>query len=231
VPAYWHRSLSEVPEGPAIILANEFIDALPVQQAVLCTDGWHERVIALDAQGRLRFGVHPNALSLFDNRLLPGTRQAKIGDIFEWRSDGIAREIGSRVAESAGVALIIDYGHTSSMPGETLQAVSRHAFADPLLAPGTVDLTAHVDFAALAAAGQSTGVRVRGPVTQAHFLRALGIGARAASLKAAATPEQARSIDIAFERLTNEDRTGMGNLIKVIAFSGPEVGPLAGFDA
>jgi NADH dehydrogenase [ubiquinone] 1 alpha subcomplex assembly factor 7 len=230
VPVSWHGSLDEVPDGPLIILANEFIDALPVHQAVMCADGWHERVIKADDDGNLHFSIDRDPIPLFDEFLPGETREAKIGEIFEWRADQVALEIGRRVAKSGGVALIIDYGHATSAIGDTLQAVSGHNVVDPLLAPGLVDLTAHVDFHALAEAAEGMGASVHGPITQAKFLRRLGIAQRAAALKAGAPPDYASTIDAALERLTDENRTGMGRLIKVIALSGPKLDSLAGFE-
>jgi NADH dehydrogenase [ubiquinone] 1 alpha subcomplex assembly factor 7 len=230
VPVSWHSSIEEVPDGPLIIVANEFIDALPIHQAVMCADGWHERVIKVDDDGDLHFSIDRDPIPLFDEFLPGEMREAKIGEIFEWRADKVALEIGRRVARSGGVALIIDYGHARSAIGDTLQAISGHDFADPLLAPGLVDLTAHVDFQALAEAAEGMGARVHGPITQAKFLRRLGIAQRAAALKAGAPPDYTSTIDAALERLTNEDRTGMGRLIKVIALSGPKLDPLPGFE-
>jgi NADH dehydrogenase [ubiquinone] 1 alpha subcomplex assembly factor 7 len=229
VPVHWHRSLEEVPEGPLIILANEFIDALPVHQAVMCADGWHERVIKIADDGNLQFGIDRDPIPLFRDFLPTDMRPPKIGEIFEWRSDKTALEIGRRVAKSGGVALILDYGHVQSALGDTLQAVSSHAFAHPLTAPGLSDLTAHVDFQAIGQAAEAIGARVHGPVTQAQFLRRLGIEQRAAALKAGAPPDYAVTLDAALDRLTDEDATGMGRLIKVIAVSAPQLDSLAGF--
>lgn len=134
------------------------------------------------------------------------------------------------MAKSQGVALIIDYGHVESGLGDTLQAVRGHEFADPLLTPGLADLTAHVDFQALAEAAQGMGARVHGPTTQAKFLRRLGIAQRAAALTAGAPPDYASTISAALDRLTDEDRTGMGGLIKVIAFSAQNIQSLPGFE-
>jgi len=230
VPAHWHSALTQVPDGPLIILANEFIDALPVHQAVMCADGWHERVIKVGDAGKLHFSIDRDPIPLFDDFLPAQIRDAKIGEIFEWRADEAALEIGRRIATSGGVALVLDYGHARSALGDTLQAVSGHDFADPLAAPGLVDLTAHVDFQAFAEAAEGLGARVHGPIAQAGFLRRLGIAQRAAALKTGALPSYASTIDAALGRLTNEDRTGMGRLIQVIALSGPNLDSLPGFE-
>jgi SAM-dependent MidA family methyltransferase len=231
VPVSWHRSIEGVPEGGAlIVLANEFFDALPIRQAVMCADGWHERVIKIGDDDKLHFSIERDPIPLFD-KLLPRTlRAAKIGEIFEWRPDNIALEIGRRVVRSGGAALIIDYGHRESAIGETLQAVGGHEFAEPLLAPGLLDLTAHVDFQALAQAAEGMGARVHGPLPQGEFLRRLGIEQRAAALKAAAPPDYAATIDAARVRLTSEDRTGMGRLFKAIAVANPKLDVLPGFE-
>jgi NADH dehydrogenase [ubiquinone] 1 alpha subcomplex assembly factor 7 len=228
VPVSWHRTLEDVPEGPLIIVANEFIDALPIHQAVMCADGWHERVIKADEHGELRFSIARDPIPLFDDFLPQALRAAKIGEIFEWRADTAGSEIGRRVVKAGGVALLIDYGHGTSAIGDTLQAVSGHEFADPLLWPGSVDLTAHVDFQALAQATEATGARVHGPTSQARFLRRLGIEHRAAALKAGVPREDASTIDAALDRLTSEEPAGMGRLNKAIAFSAPELDLLPG---
>jgi NADH dehydrogenase [ubiquinone] 1 alpha subcomplex assembly factor 7 len=231
VPVSWHRSIEVVPDGVLIVLANEFFDALPVHQAVMCADGWHERVIKIGEDDKLHFSIDRDPIPLFDKLLPRRLRAAKIGEIFEWRADNIALEIGRRVARHGGAALIIDYGHAESALGETLQAVGGHQFAEPLLAPGLVDLTAHVDFEALAHAAEGMGARVHGPVPQGEFLRRLGVEQRAAALKSAAPPEYGDAIDAALVRLTSEDRTGMGRLFKAIAVADPKLERLPGFEA
>ena len=195
----------------------------------MCVDGWHERVVKLDEAGRLAFSNARDPIPLFDQMLPERLREAKIGEVFEWRADHVALEIGRRVTRSNGAALVIDYGHTESAAGDTLQAVGAHSYADPLAAPGTVDLTAHVDFQALTLAGESMGARVHGPVEQAVFLRNLGIDARAAALRKAVPPNKAAELDAAHARLTGRERTGMGRLFKVIGFAHPKLGPLPGF--
>jgi NADH dehydrogenase [ubiquinone] 1 alpha subcomplex assembly factor 7 len=227
-PVSWHRNLLDVPEGPSIILANEFIDALPVHQVVKQSDGWHERVIGLNANGDFALGLAPDPLTQFDRFMPKKIKEAPVGAIFEWRNDLYAFDIGRRVRDQ-GAALIIDYGHVESDIGETLQAVSDHDFADPLLAPGTADITAHVDFEMFGRAASAIGASVQGPVTQARFLRDLGIEPRAAALQKNATPEQAEAITSGAARLTEGGSTGMGELFKVMAICDPKLGALPGF--
>ncbi len=226
----WHTSLREVPTTPAIYLANEFFDALPINQAICQADGWHERTVELDAHGELRFAIAREPLRSFEQTVPLTLRDAPIGAIFEWRSNHIALELGRRVAD-AGVALIIDYGHVRSEVGDTFQAVRGHRFDDPLAAPGHADLTAHVDFDALAGAAAAMDARVFGPVEQATFLRRLGIDKRAEALKAKASPAAKRAIDDALDRLTNQSATGMGRLFKVLGLAHPKLAALPGFDA
>jgi SAM-dependent MidA family methyltransferase len=230
VPVDWHLSLAEVPDGPMIILANEFFDALPVHQAIKRPDGWHERVIEIDGAGKLVFGIAYEALPHFDKVLPPQVRDAPIGSIYEWRSDHTVLELARRVVHASGVALVVDYGQRRSYIGDTLQAVRDHAFADPLAAPGTADLTAHVDFEALAQAADSMGARVHGPVEQGAFLRRLGIDTRTAALRAAAPREKLPDIEAAHARLTGGGRSGMGELFKVIGLARPELASLPGLE-
>ena len=221
IACYWHPSLAEVPNGPAIIVANEFFDALPVNQAVKTADGWHERQVGIDADGKLAFTLAPAPMAHFE-RLLPETvRQAPLDSIFEWRDETSAMELGRRVARDAGAALVIDYGHGESAAGDTLQAVGRHAYADPLAAPGTLDLTAHVDFQSLARAAEAMGAKAYGPIEQSVFLRRLGIESRANTLKANASHIEAMQIDAALERLTGSGRGSMGTLFKALALVPP----------
>ena len=229
VPIAWHRGLTDVPAGPAIILANEFFDALPVHQAVRSADGWHERLIGLDERGALAFAATPSPSPTIAARIpRPLDAEAEPGAIFEWRCADAVRAPAARVADR-GAALIIDYGHAESGLGDTLQAVRGHAYADVLAAPGEADLTAHVDFAALRSEAERAGARTFGPITQGLFLRRLGIDIRAAALKSAA-PAQAVAVETALARLTASAPTGMGTLFKVLALCDSRLGPFPGFD-
>jgi NADH dehydrogenase [ubiquinone] 1 alpha subcomplex assembly factor 7 len=184
-----------VPEMPLLLVANEFLDALPVHQYV----GRDERRVGLD-EGRLVF--------------LP--RGA--GEIVERSPERaeLGAEIASRIAAHGGAALIVDYGYTEGA-GDTLQALRRHRPRDVLSDPGTVDLTAHVDFAALAESIRNAGARPWGPIPQGTFLTRIGIEARAAKLLESATPDQAVLIRSGCRRLI--DPREMGTLFKVLSIT------------
>jgi SAM-dependent MidA family methyltransferase len=225
----WHDTIEEIPEGPAVILANEYFDVLPIHQVVRRENGWHERVVDFDDKGALIFSAAAEPIPRFDVLLPPLVRAAPLGAVFEWRPDAEIMRIGSRVRDQDGAALIIDYGHLRSDAGDTFQAIARHSFTDPLKGPGQADVTAHVDFQALARAAEDIGARVHGPVTQGEFLKRLGIETRTASLMAKATPEISEDISGAMKRLTNSGRGGMGSMFKVLAVSEPNLTTLAGF--
>jgi len=165
----------------------------------------------------------------FETSMPRALRHAPLGAIYEWRADSVALELGRRTRED-GAALIIDYGHAHSGLGDTLQAVARHSFTDPLRAPGSADLTAHVDFEALAQCAETIGACVHGPIRQRDLFVRLGIEQRAAALKAHASPDQAVDIDSAFSRLMAGGAHGMGELFKAIAIAAPKLGALPGFE-
>src|SRR5437879_658141 len=199
----WHDSIDDVPEGPAVILANEYFDVLPIHQAVKRENGWHERTVEIDVNGMLVFGAAPDPTPRFEVLLPPLVRAAPVGAVFEWRPDTEIMKIATRMRDQGGAALIIDYGHVRSDAGDTFQAIARHSFTDPLKNPGQADVTAHVDFEALARAAEDLGARVHGPVTQGEFLKRLGVEARAAGLMAKAPPEVSADIAGALKRLTD----------------------------
>src|SRR5947207_4137257 len=225
----WHDTIDDIPEGPAVILANEYFDVLPIHQAVRRETGWHERVVDLDDSGKLIFGAAPEPIPRFEVLLPPLVRAAPVGAVFEWRPDAEIMKIATRVRDQDGAALIIDYGHLRSDAGETFQAIARHSYADPLKTPGQADVTAHVDFQALARAAEDLGARVHGPATQGDFLKRLGIETRAVTLMAKATHEVPEAISAALKRLTDSGRGGMGSMFKVLAISEPNLTSLAGF--
>jgi SAM-dependent MidA family methyltransferase len=200
--AVWHDDLSALPDtGPLLVVANEFFDALPIEQR--------------DAAGRIRTvdwrDGHFVAVGEAETETSPATL-------------AIAADLSRRLAAQGGAALIVDYGCDGPGRGDTLQAVYRHAYADPFEAPGERDLTAHVDFAALA--GAAGGVRVSGPVPQGTWLDAMGLPLRAAAL-ARAAPQRTEEIEAARDRLSAPGQ--MGRLFKVLAFSAPGWQEPAGF--
>lgn len=226
----WHDSLADVPRGPSIILANEYFDVLPVHQMVKSERGWHERMVAMSDDGDLYFDIAREPTPRFEVLLPETIRRSPVGAVFEWRPDHEMMQLASRVRDDGGAALIIDYGHIRSAAGDTLQAIVKHSYADPLESPGRADVTAHVDFEALVRAAEDVGARVHGPVPQSDFLQRLGIEARAAALSAKATPQNAEDIVAAMRRLIGKSPDGMGDLFKVIAISDPGLTSVVGFN-
>jgi NADH dehydrogenase [ubiquinone] 1 alpha subcomplex assembly factor 7 len=232
--ATWHDRFDTLPEGPLFLIANEFFDALPIRQFVRMERGWCERFVMLDDDSTADAphfvpAITPVPLAS-DDLLSPSVRNAPVGSLAEVSpaSGAFAEDIAARIARHGGAALIIDYGHAKSAVGDTLQALRAHKFVDAFETPGEADLTAHVDFEALALAARAGGAQAHGPVEQGAFLHTLGIKERAEALKAKATPEQARDIDVAERRLTARDE--MGSLFKVMALTRPGAPGLAGFE-
>jgi SAM-dependent MidA family methyltransferase len=222
--AHWHDDVSTIPEdAPVLVVANEFFDALPAHQLIATDAGWRERLVTHQL-GRFVPVSNPRASA----DVIPAhIRGAPPGTVLEKSPASIAvvRQLAGRIARSGGAALILDYGHARTSAGETLQAVSKHRFADPWEEPGERDLTAHVDFEALGtAAGEAA--RVFGPVEQGRWLEAMGIGARSAAL-AKAAPQRMDEIAAARQRLTAPD--AMGSLFKVLAVVAPDWPHPAGF--
>ncbi len=219
----WCSGFAEVPDGPLVIIANEFFDALPIHQFQRTDSGWSERLIDNDPDrhGGFRFVLSRPDMKHPEN--LP------VGSILETcpAGEAIISTIAERLVTFGGAALIIDYGYLQDAYGETLQAVRGHAFADPLDAPGEADLTAHVDFAALAAAAGGGGAAVHGPLPQGAFLQRLGIAERAGKLLERATAEQASDIRSAVDRLVSPEH--MGSLFKVMALTSPGQASPPGF--
>ena len=218
-PVVWHRAIEDVPEGLALIIANEFFDALPVRHYVRGSRGWHERVVGLDAEDRLVFGLAREPAEI-------AAESGEPGQVLEVGHAGlrVMGALAERVAAQGGALLVCDYGHAKSALGETLQAVRGHAYADPLADPGEADLTTHVDFAALARAAEAAGAVARGPVAQGVFLTRLGIFARAKALRRRADTRQADALDAALHRLASPD-SSMATIFKVLAVT-PKGAPM-----
>ena len=218
----WHERTEDLPGGPLLLLANEFLDALPIRQFVRVADGWHERVVGLGPDGALAFGLAPHTAT--DIAALPATE----GAILETcpAAQAIVAALAERLVEQGGAALFVDYGPSRDGFGDTLQAVRSHGFADPLADPGEADLTAHVRFGALARSAARRGAATHGPEAQGRFLDALGIRTRAATLARDATAAQRAAIEAALARLTGAE--AMGDLFKTFAIADPRLGPLPG---
>jgi len=218
--AEWCARLEDAPPGPSLVIGNEFLDCLPIRQFFRGEDGWHEKLVGLDEAEKLTFGLSaPVAAPESEDE--PGTvREIAPG------LESIIYEIERRLHDAPGRVLLIDYGYVRPEGADTLQALKHHKKVDPIETPGEADLTAHVDFFRVAELAREANIAVHGPITQAQFLRGLGIELRANTL-AQANPQHAQRLERELHRLTSPDQ--MGALFKVICLSSPELPPPAGF--
>lgn len=219
----WVGGIAEIPAGPMIAVSNEFFDALPIRQYQKHDGVFRERVIGLDAEGRLAFGLGP--ASLAETELPVQARKAPDGAILELApiAFSVMQGLAERIARDGGAVLAIDYGYVGPALGDTFQAVRSHEPIAPLARPGEVDLTAHVDFAALGRAAAAGGARVFGPVEQGDFLLSLGLAERAGALGRGKDPAVQQGIVEDVTRLVAPAE--MGTLFKVIAATGRDVVP------
>ena len=202
--AHWHENINDMPAKPLLLVANEFLDALPVRQHV----GGVERRIVVAAGG------------------LAFDRDGDVVETSPARDEAIGA-IATCIAAMGGTAIFIDYGHERSSPGDTLQAVRGHRFTPVLVDPGEQDLTSHVDFEAIAHAARNANASATSVVTQRDWLISLGIEARARTLLRA-NPDRTDDVQTALQRLTGDDQ--MGQLFKVIAIHSPKWPAPAGFE-
>lgn len=209
-------SVEELPSKPLFLIANEFFDALPIRQYQRTNDGWCERMVGLSDTG-LRLGLGP---------VVQLPRDGRPGDVVEEcpAAPAIAEAIARRIAAYGGAAIFVDYGGWNGY-GDTFQALRNHAPEDPLARPGEADLTAHVDFAPLAAAAIRAGAVASRPVRQGDWLLSLGAAQRAERLTAAGDA----GAMAALRRLTHPDE--MGHLFKAMAIWPKGAPPVPGFDA
>nr|ABY79036.1 hypothetical protein [endosymbiont of Ridgeia piscesae] len=208
----WLGDISETPKAPLYLLANEFFDALPIHQYIMEDDGWRERLVGV-ADDELVFGASAAAdLPPLEHR----RKDCRTGDLVEvcGAASAIAGEIATRIAEHGGAAIIIDYGDWRSL-GDTLQALRNHEFDSPLAHPGEADITAHVDFEALAVSAVSH-TPVSKMIPQGELLKRLGIDQRAEVLAQGLEGAELENHMSTHRRLT--EPTEMGTLFKAIAF-------------
>lgn len=225
--ARFHAELATLPaDAPLLVVANEFLDALPLTQFARTPLGWAVRTVAAEGDALAFRAVEPVRLAMIPDAV----RDAPEGAVFErnFAAEQVAATLARRLAVQGGAALLVDYGHTGPALGDTLQALRRGRPAPPLEALGEGDLSAHVDFAAVAgAASRAAPVGVHGPVSQGDFLLALGLGARAAALKAGKPAEVRARIAAEAARLAGAG--AMGRLFRVLALVAPGWPAPAGF--
>lgn len=228
----WHDSIASLPKSPMIIFANEFFDALPIKQFVQTQTGLEERMIDVDNDAFI-FSHAPSlaAQEVTQTPPLPAFHSSTLstGDIVEHSpiSLSVMKDLATRIAQYGGAMLALDYGYLTPLAGDSFQALYRHEYVFPLSHIGDADLTAHVNFAALAHTAKQNGAALAGALTQAAFLTNIGIEARFAQLLQNATPAQAQNLTAARQRLLAPEQ--MGHLFKALAIYQPDNAAPAGF--
>jgi len=217
--ATWHNALEDVPPGPMLLVANEFLDALPIRQFVRRGAGWAERFVDGSA-----FAEQPTAAPDLDAHADEGA----VMEICE-PARAVVEHVARRVLRHGGAALFLDYGPAESASGDSLQALQAGRPTSPLVEPGSADLTAHVDFASLARVARAAGAAVHGPTPQGLFLTRLGLFQRTGRLAQTQPPLRAAALVQAAQRLAEPDR--MGRLFKALAICHPALPCPAGFEA
>jgi NADH dehydrogenase [ubiquinone] 1 alpha subcomplex assembly factor 7 len=221
----WLDRPEDLPAGPLLLVANEFLDALPIRQLVRGRREWCERLVGLDPDGHLALvdGPESPALSRIARERLG--RDAPPGAVVEIcpAALSLAAMLGTRLGAATGAALFIDYGYAGELRGATLRAVRQHRPVLPLDEPGAADLSADVDFAAFAQTAKARGGEVHGPVPQGRFLTSLGAPIRLAALAARASPAQHKLLESGVARLLDPGQ--MGTLFQVMALSSPGLQP------
>lgn len=221
----WVETVAALPEAPTFVIANEFFDALPIRQFRRVEAGWEEIVIGLSGDALTRGHTAPTRLAELEHRW----EDTRPGDIVETNAPAraVAGALARHIAAHGGAALIVDYGDWRAL-GDTLQAMRHHAPADPLAEPGRADLTAHVDFEALAQAAIEAGANHSRLTPQGVFLERLGITPRAQALaKGLAGPALEAHI-AAHRRLTHPGE--MGTLFKVMSIHATDSPPPPGLE-
>ena len=226
----WHETFDSVPEAPFLVLANEFLDALPIRQFLFTKSGWCERQVDFDKEENAFTWTLGEPQTSNPYLLEFADRKWSDGIIYEFSQ--LARELTEKIStgiiKNKGRALLIDYGYNQNQGGDTFQAIHNHKYVNPLVNAGDADLSAHVDFGAVKLIAEKFGVKVNGPITQRDFLIQLGVEVRAKKLMDKSSTEQAINIKTGLDRLISRAR--MGELFKVICLSNFDTPPPEGFE-
>lgn len=224
----WHEDLSSLPDKPALFIANEFFDALPITQCIWREGEWRERLVGLDDHGALTF-THSEQPTLNCRKIPSDFKEAREGDIYEFSeaSMHITEQMAAHIKKHGGGALIIDYGYALNKLKDTLQAVKEHRYHDVLDSPGEADITAHVNFPSLQEAAFSKGCKAHIDVTQGELLVDLGIQVRAAMLARGKSAKDREQMMGDVERLISPEH--MGILFKCMAITPPNTPAPYGF--
>ncbi|MEZ0226102.1 MAG: class I SAM-dependent methyltransferase [Alphaproteobacteria bacterium] len=212
----WYDRFEDVPPGVVFVIANEFIDALPVRQYVRQGKKWFEKMVAFnDEKGEFEYVLRKDPVELTPPKGYPKPIDRDVLEINDL-GRSVVENVAKRIRDHGGAALFIDYGLIKPNYGDTMQSYKRHKRVDALRNPGGQDVTADVDFSALVAVAEPY-TKVHGPVLQGAFLLDIGIEQRAETICQTATPTQRGLTRLAVRKLTNA--TDMGAKFKVLGLT------------
>lgn len=214
IPVMWHHDLRSVPGGFTFLLAHEFFDALPIHKIQKTEDGWKEVLIGHKGgleEGCLHFVLARGPTPVSEIFIDSNEKRDHVEINLE--SKILIEHLTTRMKEDGGISLIIDYGHEGTK-GDTFRSFRKHKHHDPLIDPGTADLTADVDFSCLKKFAKDKAV-VFGPTNQTTFLKNMGIDFRLKMLLQNASPGQQEFHKSGYDFLTNPEK--MGHRFKFLA--------------
>ncbi len=224
----WHLKYENVPEGFSIVVANEFFDALPINQYTKRKDDWFINMVDLnedkqclyvnqfDASPTIKDFLHAKYPNLKDNAIVETQDETNI----------ILGQISKNIHEHGGAALIIDYGYTESMHRNyisTLQAVKDHKYSPIFQEIGNADISSHINFTTLYDIANLYKAHTYGPITQGEFLRNMYVDLRKNILLLKANKKQRNDILTGYDRLISPKQ--MGKLFKAIAITDKKFTP------
>ncbi len=212
---FWDEGLKDVPSGPVILIANEFLDCLPVRQVLFeaAQGAWRERMVTFENGA---FRIVPGSFVRPLEAPCAAVTDIEDGAVFEDRP-AIGGLIGALAQRKPLAALIIDYGYARPSLGDTVQAVKHHRFTGLFDAPGESDITAHVDFLSLKRNAMDAAMKTFGPMPMGEWLLRLGLEARVQQLLGRVSEDEAN--DIRRRALRLVDPAQMGVLFKVLVLT------------
>ena len=203
--------INQIEKKETFVLANEFFDAIPINQYIKVDKFWHERRILLDNRNKFSFTISKSPVK----KKLPFPTKAKEGFVFEYSNytNLLLSQIFEKINKHGGVFLIIDYAKSFGCRKSTLSFIHKHIHVSPFYCPGKTDISSKPDFNLIKSLAMEANCKALGPFPQSFFLNKLGIELRFNKL-IKANPNLSSSLLASKKRLV--DKEFMGDIFKVL---------------